>query len=68
MDKLVQQYAESHQHPFNRLCHTIGIPMIVLSLGLGACAIWVRREIWPVCRHFRCLVVLPRDFHWACNW
>jgi uncharacterized membrane protein YGL010W len=31
-DEWIAEYAESHHHPANRLCHTIGIPMIVLSL------------------------------------
>jgi len=31
---LVAEYASSHQHPVNRLCHTIGIPMIVVSLAI----------------------------------
>lgn len=35
-DDLVAQYATSHQHPVNRLCHTIGIPLIVVSLVLFA--------------------------------
>jgi uncharacterized membrane protein YGL010W len=25
-------YERSHQHPINRRCHTLGIPLIVLSL------------------------------------
>jgi uncharacterized membrane protein YGL010W len=38
-EDLVAQYASSHQHPVNRLCHTIGIPLIVISLaGFGASA------------------------------
>ena len=28
----VDNYKSKHQHPLNRLCHAIGIPMIVLSL------------------------------------
>jgi uncharacterized membrane protein YGL010W len=31
-DEWVAEYAQSHHHPINRLCHTIGIPMIALSL------------------------------------
>jgi hypothetical protein len=27
----VAEYARAHQHPVNRICHTIGIPMVVLS-------------------------------------
>jgi uncharacterized membrane protein YGL010W len=30
----IQQYALSHQHTVNRLCHTIGIPLIAASLLL----------------------------------
>jgi uncharacterized membrane protein YGL010W len=30
----VDSYKEKHQHPLNRLAHSIGIPMIVISLPL----------------------------------
>lgn len=30
----METYKAKHQHPMNRLCHSIGIPMIVLSLPL----------------------------------
>ena len=30
----VDSYKEKHQHPLNRLSHSIGIPMIVISLPL----------------------------------
>ena len=33
-DEWVAQYAKSHQHPVNRVCHTIGIPLIAASLPL----------------------------------
>ncbi len=33
-DEWIEQYAQSHQHPVNRFCHTIGIPLIALSLPL----------------------------------
>ncbi len=33
-DEWIAEYAESHQHPVNRVTHTFGIPMIVLSLIL----------------------------------
>ena len=41
----VAQYARSHQHPANRFCHTVGIPMIVLSLPVLAMALWIR-PLW----------------------
>jgi uncharacterized membrane protein YGL010W len=47
MDQWIAQYAQSHQHPVNRLCHTIGIPMIVSSLLLFIVAIAVP-GLWPV--------------------
>lgn len=31
---LLANYRAKHQHPLNRLCHSIGIPMIALSLPL----------------------------------
>lgn len=30
----IAQYAQSHQHPMNRLSHTFGIPMVALSVIL----------------------------------
>jgi uncharacterized membrane protein YGL010W len=30
----VARYARSHQHPVNRLCHTFGIPTILVSVGV----------------------------------
>jgi uncharacterized membrane protein YGL010W len=33
-DEWVAQYATSHQHPVNRICHTFGIPMIAVSILL----------------------------------
>jgi len=32
----VAQYSLSHQHAVNRWLHTFGIPMIVVSLAMGA--------------------------------
>ena len=46
-EEWIAQYAESHQHPVNRFCHTIGIPMIALSVILFVVAIFVR-GVWPV--------------------
>jgi uncharacterized membrane protein YGL010W len=37
-EEWIAQYASSHQHPVNRLCHTIGIPMIAISLIVGIAA------------------------------
>lgn len=31
---LLTNYRAKHQHPLNRLCHSIGIPLIVVSLPL----------------------------------
>ena len=33
-DEWITQYAQSHQHPVNRVCHTIGIPLIAVSIPL----------------------------------
>lgn len=41
-------YAQSHQHPFNRLCHTVGIPLIAVSIPLGAVVIACFPGWWPL--------------------
>ena len=33
-EEWIAQYGRSHQHPFNRVCHTVGIPLIAISLPL----------------------------------
>ncbi len=43
----IAQYSQSHQHPVNRFCHTLGIPLIALSIVLGIVAIFVS-SLWPV--------------------
>jgi uncharacterized membrane protein YGL010W len=43
----IAQYSQSHQHPVNRFCHTLGIPLIALSILLGIAAIFVS-GLWPV--------------------
>lgn len=45
-EEWVAEYAHSHQHPVNRFCHTLGIPLIVLSLALFAAAI-IWHALWP---------------------
>ena len=46
-EEWIRQYGHSHEHPVNRFCHTIGIPLIVLSLPLFIVAIFVD-GFWPV--------------------
>ena len=46
-DDWIAQYATSHQHPINRVCHTLGIPLIVLSL-LTAPVAFIVNGFWPV--------------------
>jgi uncharacterized membrane protein YGL010W len=46
-DDWIARYESSHQHPVNRVCHTIGIPLIVFALVLGAVSIGVPVLRWP---------------------
>ena len=41
----IAQYAISHQHPANRVCHTLGIPLILLSIGVFLASIFLHR-LW----------------------
>ena len=45
-DAWVTEYAQSHVHPINRFCHTVGIPMIALSIALVLPAIFVPALRW----------------------
>ena len=44
-EQWVAQYARSHQHPVNRLCHTLGIPTILVSLAFFLIG-FLRHKIW----------------------
>ena len=46
-EQWVAQYASSHQHPVNRFCHTLGIPLIAASLPLFVVAA-LRHAWWPL--------------------
>jgi uncharacterized membrane protein YGL010W len=47
MNEWISRYAESHQHPVNRLCHTVGIPLIALSVPLFVAGLFLD-GFWPV--------------------
>jgi len=46
-DEWIAEYSLSHQHPVNRFCHTVGIPLIVISLPLFVASIAVPAW-WPL--------------------
>jgi uncharacterized membrane protein YGL010W len=46
-EEWIAQYGRSHTHPVNRLLHTLGIPMIALSLPLFVVAYFVQ-GFWMV--------------------
>ncbi len=56
-EPLVDNYESRHRHPLNRLSHSIGIPMIVVSLPLfffswrGALALFVVGWIFQFIGH-----------------
>ncbi|HZE26344.1 MAG TPA: Mpo1-like protein [Terriglobales bacterium] len=43
----IARYSTSHQNPVNRLCHTIGIPLILLSLAALLATVFLHR-LWPL--------------------
>lgn len=40
-DDWIEEYSESHQNPINKLTHTIGIPMIAVSILLVPTCLFV---------------------------
>jgi uncharacterized membrane protein YGL010W len=47
-DDWLAEYELGHQHPVNRRCHTIGIPLIVLSFLAIVPALWIPPVWWFV--------------------
>ncbi len=45
-EQWVAQYATSHQNRVNRACHTLGIPIILISLLMFAVSIFLH-GLWP---------------------
>jgi uncharacterized membrane protein YGL010W len=45
-DSWIAEYSESHRHPLNRLTHTFGIPIIMLSLPLLVAGIVWSGALW----------------------
>jgi uncharacterized membrane protein YGL010W len=43
-EEWIARYEGSHQHPVNRACHTVGIPVIAVSLFLTP--LLLRRPDW----------------------
>ena len=41
-EEWIAQYSTSHQNRINRLCHTLGIPTILLSLAFFAAGFFLR--------------------------
>jgi len=43
----IADYSRSHQNPVNRVCHSFGIPMIVVAIIVGVFALFVP-HLWPI--------------------
>jgi len=46
-DDWIAEYSRSHQHPVNRFCHTLGIPLIAGSILLSVLAL-AQPRLWAV--------------------
>jgi uncharacterized membrane protein YGL010W len=46
-DEWIAQYSTSHQNRTNRVCHTVGIPMIAISLLLVPVAVFLP-GLWKI--------------------
>ena len=60
----IAQYAQSHQHPINQVCHTLGIPLIAVSLVMFAAALVVKGWWWLALALFVSGWVLQFIGHW----
>lgn len=63
-DEWIAQYASSHQHPWNRMLHTFGIPIIALSLIAAPLSYWWREAGYAAAGGFLFGWVLQFAGHW----
>jgi len=63
-DEWIRQYAQSHQNPVNRFCHTLGIPLIAASLPVFIAAFFVNK-LWFVAL---AMFVVGWIFQFAGHW
>lgn len=63
-DEWIAQYAKSHTHPVNRLCHTIGIPLIAASIPIAIIAVFMRGLWWLPVTMFVVGWILQFIGHW----
>jgi len=59
------RYNESHQHPVNRACHALGIPMIVVGVLLAVAAMARPWLWWPAGILFAAGWLLQFIGHWV---
>ena len=52
-DDWIEEYSHAHEHPINKLTHSFGIPMIVLSILLIPVCFFVS-NLWMVRRAIYC--------------
>jgi uncharacterized membrane protein YGL010W len=45
-DDWIEEYADGHRHPMNRLTHSIGIPLIALSILLIPFGVFIAGVWW----------------------
>jgi uncharacterized membrane protein YGL010W len=45
-EEWIAQYGRSHEHPINRFCHTVGIPLIAISVPLFLLLAVAPRYAW----------------------
>jgi len=46
-EEWVSRYGKSHENPVNRVCHTVGIPLIAISIPMFLAALFVA-GLWKV--------------------
>jgi uncharacterized membrane protein YGL010W len=44
----IESYQASHTHPVNRALHSVGIPMIVVSIVMFIVDLFMMKNLWPI--------------------
>ena len=47
-EEWIRLYERSHKHPVNRVCHTLGIPLIVFSAPVFVAIVFWAPALWVI--------------------
>ena len=61
-EQWISQYGSSHQHPVNLVCHTLGIPTILMGFGLPDDGLHSPNEKYKLENYYKGIMTIAHFF------